>query len=90
MCLGVPGKVVRWIDRDPTFALAELEFDGVRRPIHMACTPDVEAGQYVIAHAGIAICTIDADEAERVITELRNLSANELETRQDRGPRGMH
>ena len=29
MCLGVPGKVVEWIDRDPTFARAQIEFDGV-------------------------------------------------------------
>ena len=73
MCLGVPGKVVRWIDRDPTFALAEVEFDGIRRQCHMACVPDASEGSFVIVHAGIAICQLDAAEAERVLEELRRL-----------------
>lgn len=73
MCLGVPGKVVRWIDHDPTFGRAEIEFEGVRRECHMACVPSVREGEYVIVHAGIAICQLDAVEAERVLEELRRL-----------------
>lgn len=73
MCLGVPGKVVRWLDRDPTFALAEVEFEGISRQCHMACVEDVDVGDYVIVHAGIAICKIDADQAGRVFDELRRL-----------------
>jgi hydrogenase expression/formation protein HypC len=73
MCLGVPGKIVRWIDRDPIFARAEVEFDGVRRECHMACVPDAEEGEYVIVHAGIAICSVDAAEAGRVFEELTRL-----------------
>lgn len=70
MCLGVPGKVVRWIDRDPLFARAEIEFGAVRRVCHMACAPEAEIGEYVIVHAGIAIATIRADEAQRLLSEL--------------------
>ena len=73
MCLGIPGKVVRWLDRDPTFALAEVEFEGIRRECHMACVDGVDVGEYVIVHAGIAICKIDATEAGRVLHELRRL-----------------
>jgi hydrogenase expression/formation protein HypC len=73
MCLGVPGKVVRWLDRDPTFALAEVEFEGIRRQCHMACVDGVDVGEYVIVHAGIAICKIDTTEASRVLEELRRL-----------------
>ena len=73
MCLGVPGKVVAWLDRDPTFASAEVEFEGVRRPCFMACVEDVDVGDYVIVHAGIAITRIDADEAARVLEQLRQL-----------------
>jgi len=38
MCLGIPGKVVRWIERTAPFPQAEIEFesDGVRRAIHFA------------------------------------------------------
>lgn len=77
MCLGVPGKLVEWIDRDPTFALAKIEFDGVGRDCHMACVPEAEVGDYVIVHAGIAICRIDSEEAERVLAELRRLDLAE-------------
>ncbi len=73
MCLAVPGKVVRWLDRDATFAEAEIEFAGVRRRCHMACVPDAIEGDYVIVHAGIAISRIDAREAARLIADLKQL-----------------
>ncbi len=73
MCLGVPGRVVRWVTRDSAFAEAEIEFDGIRRRCQMACVPEVNVGDYVIIHAGIAICQVDAQEAERVFEELRRL-----------------
>jgi len=73
MCLGVPGKVVRWIDRANATARAEVEFDSIRRVCHMACVSEAEEGDYVIVHAGIAICRVDADEAQRVFDELAAL-----------------
>ena len=73
MCLGIPGKVVRWIERTAPFAQAEVEFDGVRRPIHMACVPDALEGDYVIVHAGVAICRVDEAEAQRVLADLARL-----------------
>ena len=77
MCLGIPGKVVRWIERDETFAQAEVEFDGVRRVCHMACVTDANEGDFVIVHAGIAISRIDAEEAQRVFDELAALDDDE-------------
>ena len=77
MCLGIPGKVVRWIDRDETFAQAEIEFDGVRRICHMACVIEANEGDYVIVHAGIGISRIDAAEAQRVFEELAVLGDDE-------------
>ena len=73
MCLAVPGKIVRWIDRDPTFARAEVEFGGVRRVCHMACVPDAPIGDYVLVHAGVAITRIDTSEAQRVLSDLARL-----------------
>ncbi len=73
MCLGIPGRISRWIDRDPIFALAEVEFEGISREVHMACVPTAIEGDYVIVHAGVAICKIDADEAARVLDELNRL-----------------
>ncbi len=77
MCLGVPGLVTRWIDRDPTFGKAEIEFDGIRRVCHMACVPEAVEGDYVVVHAGIAISRVDAQEAQRLIAELEQLGLME-------------
>ena len=73
MCLGIPGKIVRWIERDGPLAQAEVEFDSVRRVCHMACVPEAELDDYVIVHAGIAISIVDAEEAQRVFAELARL-----------------
>lgn len=77
MCLAVPGRIVRWLNRDATFAQAEVEFDGVRRVCHMACVPDAEAGEYVIVHAGVAISRVNEAEAQRTLADLARL--NELD-----------
>lgn len=77
MCLAVPGRVVRWIERESLFARAEIEFDGVRRVCHMACVVSAEEGDYVLVHAGIAISQIDSDQAQRVFEELKILDGDE-------------
>lgn len=59
MCLGVPGRVVRWLDRSELMAEAEIDFDGVRKRCPMACVPAAEVGDYVLIHAGIAITILD-------------------------------
>ena len=77
MCLGIPGRVVRWIERDPLLAQADIEFDGVRRVCHMACVTEAEEGDFVLIHAGIAIARIDAAAAEQVLAELTALDDQE-------------
>lgn len=73
MCLAIPGRIVRWIDRDPVFANAEIEFGGVRRVCHMACVTDAAEGDYVIVHAGVAISRLDEVQARRTLEELARL-----------------
>jgi hydrogenase expression/formation protein HypC len=73
MCLGIPGRVVRWLDRDPILAQAEIEFGGVRRVCQMACVLEAVEGDYVIVHAGVAISRVDAAEAERTLAALAGL-----------------
>ncbi|WP_436714425.1 HypC/HybG/HupF family hydrogenase formation chaperone [Roseiconus lacunae] len=75
MCLGIPGQIVRWINHDPIFAKAEVQFAGVRREVHMACVPEAGVSQYVIVHAGIAICVVNEVEAEKTLAEYERLEA---------------
>jgi hydrogenase expression/formation protein HypC len=73
MCLGVPGRVVAWTNSDALFATAKVEFGGASREIQMACVPDAQVDDYVIVHAGVAICVIDETEAARTLEELERL-----------------
>ncbi len=79
MCLAVPGKVVEWREREPPFASALVEFGGVQRSVNMACMTDVDLGDYVLVHAGIAISRIDPDEAARVWATLEQIDLDEME-----------
>lgn len=81
MCLGVPGKIVRWIERGGPLARADVEFAGVRRVCHMAFVPEVDEGQFVLIHAGIAISRIDEADAQRLIDDLKRLADGDEWTR---------
>jgi hydrogenase expression/formation protein HypC len=82
MCLAVPGKIIEWLDRNPTFARASVEFDGIRRTCHMACVLDAETGDYVLVHAGVAISKVDAAEVRRILDEFARLDEQEGDWRE--------
>ena len=73
MCLGIPGCVTRWVDRDPLMASAEIDFGGVTKRCQMACGPEAIEGDYVLVHAGIALTIIDRVEADRVLATLAEM-----------------
>jgi hydrogenase expression/formation protein HypC len=77
MCLGIPGRVIKFTADEMPFSKAEVEFDGVRRLCHMACVPEAVVGDYVIVHAGIAISRVDPVEAQRVFDELAALEEDD-------------
>lgn len=82
MCLAVPGQIVEWLERNPPFSTAAVEFGGVRRRVSMECVPDAELGDYVLVHAGIAISRIDPEEAAQVLETLQQLDLGD-ETEDD-------
>lgn len=60
MCVGLSAKVVRVQD-----GMAMVDASGARREVSVQLMDDVEPGDYVMVHAGIAIAKItDADEHE--------------------------
>jgi hydrogenase expression/formation protein HypC len=73
MCLGVPGRVLRWLNREPLFEEAEIDFGGVTRRCPMACVPDAEIGDYVVVHAGVAIARLDVVAAEMTNAAIASL-----------------
>ena len=68
MCLAVPGKIIT-IDDDGLFRMAETDFLGVRRRVCVD-TVDARPGDYIIAHAGLAISVMDSSEAEATLRDL--------------------
>lgn len=69
MCLGVPMLIIR-VEGDTAIA----EIDGVQREASLLMLDgDVQAGEYVIVHAGFAIARIDQAEAEETLRMMRDL-----------------
>lgn len=72
MCLAVPGKIVS-IDRSvPDLAMAKVDFSGITKDICIQWV-DATEGDYVLAHAGMAISVVNAREAEETLEDLRKL-----------------
>lgn len=73
MCLAIPGVVKSIDNQDPQSLTGQVLFGAVLREISLACLPEVKVGDYVIAHAGVALQTIDEEEANKIISELAQL-----------------
>ena len=72
MCLAVPGKIVS-IDRSmPDLAMAKVYFSGITKDICIQWV-DATEGDYILAHAGMAISVVNAREAEETLEDLKKL-----------------
>lgn len=72
MCLAIPGKVVEVIGQD-MMRMSRVDFGGIKRDVSLAYLPDVQAGDYVIVHAGFAISRLDEEEAQETLRLLGEL-----------------
>lgn len=74
MCLGIPGRVVSWVD-DSDDLLAQVEVTGVRRNVNVGLVRDegLELGDWVLIHVGFAMSIIDEEEANMAMDGLRLL-----------------
>ena len=71
MCLAIPMMLK---ERNELEGVVEL--DGVRRTISLMLLPDAEVGEHVLIHAGYAIGSVNADEAEQTLALLREYADN--------------
>jgi len=65
MCLAIPGKVVEICPNDQGLKMAKTQFGGIVKQVCVEYLPDVEVGDYVLAHVGFALSRVDAEQAER-------------------------
>lgn len=77
MCLAIPGKILI-IDRSiPEMAMAKVDFGGVIKKICVQWV-DVKEGDYILAHAGMAISTIDTEAAQATLEDIKKLELGYL------------
>lgn len=72
MCLGVPGQVASLHEIHGT-PMGEVSFGSVSKEACMALVPDIEVGDWVMVHAGVAIAQLDeaaAAESIRLMSEM--------------------
>ncbi|WP_036374949.1 MULTISPECIES: HypC/HybG/HupF family hydrogenase formation chaperone [Mitsuokella] len=68
MCVGLPAKVVRIQD-----GMALVDASGARREVSAELLSDIDPGDYVMVHAGLAIAKITAEDAEETDEVLRDV-----------------
>jgi hydrogenase expression/formation protein HypC len=71
MCLAVPGLVQSIEGDDPMKRMAKVSFEGLIRQVNITFVPDVKVGEYVIVHVGMALSKVDAEEARKIIEDVK-------------------
>ena len=73
MCLAIPGRVLTIGEGDPLYRTGEVDFNGARKIIGLGMVPDVQPGQYVLVHVGVALQVVDEAEASAIWGYLEEL-----------------
>lgn len=73
MCLAVPGKIVSIDESNAELKMAKVNFGGVMKDICIQWLPEVQIGDYVLAHVGFALNKIDQKDAEETIEILKQM-----------------
>lgn len=68
MCVGLPGRIVTMKD-----GMAVIDASGAKREISTELIENLEPGDYVMVHAGIAIAKIQEEEDEETEELLEEL-----------------
>jgi len=75
MCLAVPGKILSIDASVSELKMAKVDFGGVAKSICVQWL-DVGVGDYIIAHAGMAISKIDKEEAEQTLADFETIAGS--------------
>ncbi|MFN8257180.1 MAG: HypC/HybG/HupF family hydrogenase formation chaperone [Bacteroidales bacterium] len=73
MCRAIPGKIVSIDNANPELIMAKVSFAGILKDICLNWVPESKVGEYVIAHVGFALNTINEQDAEDTLELLRQM-----------------
>ncbi len=68
MCVGLPARVLTMKD-----GMAVVDASGAKKEISAQLLEELEPGDYVMVHAGMAIARIDSDDQEETDDLLEDL-----------------
>ena len=68
MCVGLPAKVIKI-----TNGTAIVDASGARREVSAELLDELDPGDYVMVHAGIAIASITSDDQEEAAMIMKDL-----------------
>lgn len=68
MCVAVPGKVIEVYEDE-----ALVEFIEIKKKVNIALINDVNVGDYLLIHVGIAIEKIDKDEGKKTVEIFKSM-----------------
>ena len=77
MCLAIPGRVISIAGDDPLLRSARVEFGSIVKEVSLVCVPDVQVGDYVLVHVGVALSVIDEKSARDIFTYLEQAGNGE-------------
>ena len=69
MCVGLPARVMKIQN-----GMALVDASGAKREVSAALIDELDPGDYVMVHAGLAIAKITADDEEESASVLESLS----------------
>jgi hydrogenase expression/formation protein HypC len=79
MCLAIPGKIVEISEQEiAAFRTAKVNFDGIVKDVNLSLVPEAKVGNYVLVHVGLALNTIDEDEAMKTLQLLKEMGEIDL------------
>ncbi|GAA4996077.1 hypothetical protein GCM10023205_81550 [Yinghuangia aomiensis] len=67
MCLAVPGRVKRILERDDGTRMAVMDFGGVEKDVCLEYLPDLQVDEYAIVHVGFALQRLDEESARKTL-----------------------
>lgn len=74
MCLAIPGKLTAISGQlDDTFRMGKVSFGGIMKEVNLSMVPEARVGDYVLVHVGVAIGTIDEEEAHKTFEYIRRI-----------------
>jgi hydrogenase expression/formation protein HypC len=74
MCLAIPGKVIEILAQNhDEMRMGKVSFGGIKKTINLHLVPEVELGDYVLVHVGVALSVVDEEEAKKTLSFLTEM-----------------